>query len=89
MSGSEHSSGAGRLTALATLVVSATLFLTALFGIASIDPSADAASPASGPTLHEISLDEKRDGASERHDCPFRDGSRKRDPSPDGDGVTS
>jgi hypothetical protein len=91
MSGSEHPSGAGRLTALATLLVSATLFLTALFGIASIDPNADAASPAGGPSLHEISLDEKRGGASERRDCPFRERGRDRAPGGHdaGDGVTS
>jgi hypothetical protein len=73
MSGSENPSRAGRLTALATLAVSATLFMGALFGIASIDPNADAA-PGISPTLHEVSLPETRDGgaASDRRDCPFK-----------------
>jgi hypothetical protein len=73
MSGSENPSRAGRITALATLMASAVLFVSALFGIATINPSADAASPAGGPTIHNISLDEKRDGAGERRDCPYRE----------------
>ena len=85
MSGSENPSRAGRLTALATLAASAVLFVSALLGIASIDPSADAASPAPTPVLQGISLDEKRDGSHDRRDCPFRD--RDRDRSPGGEGV--
>jgi hypothetical protein len=86
MSGSENPSRAGRLTALATLAASGALFLAALFGIASMDPSADAASPAGGPSIHNISLDEKRDGTHDRSDCPFK----KRDRSPqNGEGGAS
>jgi hypothetical protein len=92
MSGSENPSRAGRLTALATLAASAVLFLGALFGIATIDPNADAASPGVSPTLHEVSLPETRDGgaASDRRDCPFK----HRDRAPQngegaGDGVQS
>ena len=78
MSGSENPSRAGRLTALATLAASGALFLTALFGIASIDPSADAAAPAGGPSIHNISLDQKQGGAHDRRDCPFK----KQQPAP-------
>jgi len=89
MSGSENSARAGRFTALATLSASAVLFASALFGIASIDPSADAASPAGGPSLHEVSLDEKRGPAHDRRDCPFKD--RNRPPGAEGiaDGIQS
>ena len=85
MSGSENSSRAGSLTALATLAASATLFLAALFGIASIDPSANAAGPGGAPVIHNISIDDKRDGAHDRRDCPYRD--RDRDRPRGGDGV--
>jgi hypothetical protein len=82
MSGSENPSRAGRLTALATLAVSAVLFAGALFGIATIDPNADAASPPGGPALHNISLDKKGKDASDRRDCPFKQ--RHRELAPDG-----
>ena len=91
MSGSENSSRAGSLTALATLAASAVLFLAALFGIASMDPNADAAGPGGGPAIHNISLDEKRDGTHDRRDCPFKDRDRERSPGGEGvaDGVQS
>ena len=89
MSGSENSTSTGRLTALATLAASGALFLAALFGIASIDPNADAASPAGGPAIHNISLDQKRDAAGERRDCPYRDRDRSRDGAGAADGVQS
>jgi hypothetical protein len=70
-------SRAGRLTALATLAVSAALFLTALFGISSIDPSADAASPARAlPPVENISLDPSKTDRRDGDDCPGRDGKR-------------
>jgi hypothetical protein len=76
MSGSDHPSRAGRLTALATLAVSAALFVTALFGISSIDPSADAASPARAlPPVENISLD-PGNTAQRDDDCPWRDHGR-------------
>ena len=75
MSGSDQPSRAGRLAALASLAVSASLFMTALFGIASIDPGADAATPARAlPPAKSVSLDRT---AADRHrdgDCPWRDG---------------
>jgi hypothetical protein len=75
MSG-DHPSRAGRLTALATLAVSAALFVTALFGISSIDPSADAAAPARAlPPAESISLD-PGDKAQRDDDCPWRDRGR-------------
>jgi hypothetical protein len=84
MSGSENSSRVSSVTALATLAASAALFLAALVGIASIDPNADAAGPGGGaPVIHNISLDEKRDGTHDRRDCPFKN----RDRSPGGEGV--
>ena len=73
MSG-DRPSRAGRLTALATLAVSAALFLTALLGISAIDPTADAggfdrpAAPAESISLAPASTDGGRDG-----DCPRRD----------------
>lgn len=86
MSGSENSSRAGRFTALATLAASATLFLAALFGIYSIDPSANAAGGGEGaPVIHNIGLENKRDGTHDRRDCPFKD--RDRDRAPNGEGV--
>jgi hypothetical protein len=88
MRGRENSSRAGSLTALATLAASGALFLAALFGIASMDPNADAAGPGGGgPVIHNISLDEKRHGTQDRRDCPFKH--RDRDRSPDGEGVGS
>ena len=58
MRGSEETSRAGRIAALATLVVSAALFASALFGIASIDTGdsgavapAKPAAPAAGRTV--------------------------------------
>jgi len=57
MSGSERFSRSS-LTALATLVASAALFFVALFGIVSMDPSADAAGTGGGPpAIHNIDLD--------------------------------
>ena len=73
MSGSEQPSRAGRLAALATLAVSAALFLTALFGISSIDPGASAATPAHGlPPTESISLDPAPTDQARDDDCPFR-----------------
>ena len=87
MSGSENPSRAGRLTALATLAVSAALFAGALFGIATIDPNADAASPAGGPTIHNVSLDDRNgDGTRDRRDCPFKKQDRAEPPSGEGAG---
>ena len=64
-----------RIAAVAAFVVSAALFLTALLGIASIDPGgADAAAPAPTPTrsvLVELP-DAGRDG-----DCPWREQQRQ------------
>jgi hypothetical protein len=85
MSGSDQPSRAGRLTALAILAASAVLFLTALLGIATIDPNADAAAPPSTPAVHNISLDHKRNSAPERRDCPWR----KQQQSLAPDGVAS
>lgn len=86
MNRSEHPSRAGRFTALATLAASAGLFFSALTGIASIDPSANAATRTmdQAPALHDISLDQKREQMESRRDCPWkhgRDGKRS--------GVTS
>ena len=76
MSGDGHPSRTGRLTALATLAVSATLFVSALFGIASIDPGANASAPAAPPPAGQsISLD-PADAASDRKDCPWRERGR-------------
>ena len=83
MNGSEYPSRAGRFAALAALAASAVMFAGALFGIASMDPSADAAAPAGGPSIHNISLDQRQDPAHDRRDCPFK----KRDRAPqNGDG---
>ncbi len=69
MDGSDSSSRAGRIAALATLAVSAALFLSALFGIASIDPGADAAAPVPSPPTRSVSIqDDGRDP-----DCPERE----------------
>jgi hypothetical protein len=80
MTGSEETSRAGRVAAMATLVVSAALFVTALFGIASIDPSgsgaatpAEHAAPARGRT---VSLEPKRS----HDDCPWRNGAKAHAP---------
>jgi hypothetical protein len=84
MRGSETPSVAGRFTALAALAASVVLFATALIGIASIDPSANAASPAGGPSIHNVSIDQKQGPKPERRDCPFK----KRDRAPqNGDGA--
>ena len=76
MSGNEHRFGFGRFAALAVLATSFALFLTALSGIASIDPGASAAGPAGtltpAPAGQEIKLDEQRQLDSERRDCPWR-----------------
>jgi hypothetical protein len=80
MRGSEETSRAGRIAALATLVVSAALFMTALFGIASIDPSGSgAATPASSAAVEPgmtVSLQPKRS----HHDCPWRNGAKAHAP---------
>ena len=81
MSGSENPSRAGRFTAVAALAASAVLFAGALFGIASIDPNADAASPAGGPSIHNVSLDEQRGRTHDRRDCPFKKHERAKPPS--------
>jgi len=84
MNGSEYPSRAGRFAALAALASSAVLFAGALFGIATIDPNADAA-PAGGPSIHNVSLDQKQGPAHDRRDCPFK----KRDRAPqNGDGES-
>jgi hypothetical protein len=89
MSGSDHPR-AGRLTALTALFVSAALFMTALFGIASIDPGSGAAAPGGGgPSIHNITIDQKRGDRHDRRDCPFRDKDRQRDDRPAQDGVRS
>ena len=74
MSGSDTPSRVGRLTALATLAASASLFLAALLGIASIDPATGASAPLPpAPATESISL---APPAADRHegDCPWRDG---------------
>jgi hypothetical protein len=87
MSGSENPSRAGRLTALATLAASAVLFAGALFGIATIDPNADAASPAGGPTIHNVSMPSQGSAARhDRRDCPFKKHDRAKPPSGEGAG---
>jgi hypothetical protein len=80
MRGSEETSRAGRIAALATLVVSAALFASALFGIASIDTGdsgaaapAKPAAPAAGRT---VSLERKRS----HDDCPWRNGAKAHPP---------
>ena len=89
MSGDGHPSRAGRLTALATLAVSATMFLTALFGIASINPAADASGPATPvPATKSISLDPAVVGSERDHDCPWR-GDGKRDARDERPGARS
>jgi len=91
MTGSDQPSRAGRVAAPATLLVSAAMFAFALFGIASIDPSADAASPAGGPSIHNVSLEEQQRGTHDRRDCPFKKHDRSRSPGGDAaaDGVSS
>jgi hypothetical protein len=86
MSGSENPSRAGRLTALATLAASAVLFAGALFGIATIDPNAGAASPAGGPSIHNVSIEKQHDGTYKRRDCPFKKHDRAKPPSGEGAG---
>lgn len=82
MSGNEHRLGFGRFAALAVLATSFALFLTALSGIASIDPGASAAGPAGTlnppPSAHEVKLDEQRRQESEQRDCPWRHKDAKR-----------
>jgi hypothetical protein len=83
MDGSAQTSRAGRVAALATLAVSATLFLTALLGIASIDPGgADAAAPVPNTPTRTVSIeDDVRDP-----DCPLREQRQRKRAEP---GVTS
>ena len=79
MRGSEETSRAGRIVAVATLLVSAALFLTALFGIASIDPGSSAASPAKPATPasgRTVSLQHRR----AHDDCPWRNGAKAHAP---------
>jgi pectin methylesterase-like acyl-CoA thioesterase len=74
---SDQTSRFGRIAAIATLAASAALFVTALLGIASIDPNADAAAPAPRdvpaeqqqlvPPPHSISLAP----TGGRDDCPW------------------
>jgi hypothetical protein len=86
MSGDRHPN-AGRFTALATLVASGALFLTALFGIASIDPSGGSVAPAGGtPTIHSISLDQKTRG--HKRDCPFKKHDRSQNGESSSNGVS-
>jgi hypothetical protein len=72
----EHTSRLGRVGAPAALVVSAALFLTALTGIAAIDPGARAAAARApltpAPAAHDVSLDQQRQRSSQRRDCPWR-----------------
>jgi hypothetical protein len=91
MTGGDQPSRAGRITALATLLVSAAMFAFALFGIASIDPNADAASPAGRPSIHNVSLDEQQRGTHHRRDCPFKkhDRSKSRNGDAAADDVSS
>ena len=86
MSGSENPSRAGRFTALAALLASAVLFAGALFGIATIDPNANAASPAGGPQIHNVSIDKQQQRKYDRRDCPFKKHDRARPPAGDGTG---
>jgi hypothetical protein len=72
MSGDGNSSRAGRVATVATLLVSLALFLTALLGIASLDPGAQAA-PQTAPQVapgRSISFEHLRAG-----DCPWSNGS--------------
>ena len=70
MDGSDNTARASRIAAVATLVVSAALFVTALFGIASIDTGADTAGPAA-PAAPARSVSIRDDGRDP--DCPERD----------------
>ena len=73
MNGNEHSPRLGRFAAPAGLAVSAAMFLTALSGIASIDPAATAASRATPPpAVRDVSLDRDGSRSSDRRDCPWR-----------------
>jgi hypothetical protein len=76
MNSGEHTSRLGRLGAPAALVVSAALFLTALSGIAAIDPGARAAAARAPltpvPAAHDVSLDPHAQSSSQRRDCPLR-----------------
>jgi hypothetical protein len=82
MRGSEETSRAGRVAAIATLAASAALFLTALLGIASIDPDAGAAAPGTtpvpaqqAPPARSVSLEhaDAPASATRDRDCPRRD----------------
>jgi hypothetical protein len=82
MRGSEETSRTGRFVALATLVVSAALFATALFGIASIDTggtsgAATPATPAGQSAGRTVSLERKRS----HDDCPLRNGAKAHAPN--------
>jgi hypothetical protein len=70
MDGSDTTARAGRIAALATLIVSAALFVSALLGIASIDTGADTAGSAA-PAAPTRSVSIKDDGRDP--DCPERD----------------
>ena len=75
MSGEENNARRGRLTAFAGLAASAALFMTALSGIATIDPSADAAAPQPSPAATHSISDEARDRGGDwrdARDCPWR-----------------
>lgn len=83
MMSDDHPSRAGRLTALTTLAVSAVLFVTALAGIATIDPGADAPPVVPMPATESISLDAgPRD--RDHRDCPWRDRDGASDEAPAG-----
>lgn len=74
MSGSGHRFGLRGLAAPATLLASAALFLTALSGIASIDPVASAARSATPlpPPARDAVIDRHGD-RGDRYDCPWRE----------------
>ena len=76
MNGGDNPSRAGRLSALAALAASATMFISALAGIASIDPTANAATRTAAPvpvTL-DISREQGQEQMEDRRDCPWRQG---------------
>lgn len=79
----EETSRTGRIAAFATLLVSAALFGTALFGIASIDTGASSAAtpakPATPASGSIVSLVPERS----QDDCPWRNAAKVHAPRVD------
>ena len=75
MDASAQTQRAGRIAAIAALVVSAALFVTALLGIATLDPGANASPTAPATPTRSVSLqDDARDS-----DCPWKKEQRERE----------